>query len=323
MQELVDSLESQLAEKEQLVAALTERLEQAAEQLDRLHRTGADRALRAGFGGMPSELIEQHKKLVEDLQRAVMQWEDMQPGAFFGRLETQLAEVRELVVNLDGASPHAQIHNDHRTHEPSGHYQYASDGAPQSTASLLHLLKPELNHQATETTQVDAATQESTGLTGSPSVVDTALPPLQNPPESIDLAAAERDELAHACEARDAYILYLLERLRKLELIGHTPNSWAGLENVPEEMRARLAELERRLEETLRVAEVELSLQRAKLGREEARIRGLDEQIQKEQRRAHNTSLFTGDAISEPPSADGKGGSRWRRMLGRRPNESS
>ena len=102
MQERVEALEAQLAEREQLVAALTERLEQAAEQLDRLHRTGADRTLRRHFGaGVPSELIAQQQKLVEDLQRAVEQWEAMQPGAFFGRLETQLTQIQELVRQSD------------------------------------------------------------------------------------------------------------------------------------------------------------------------------------------------------------------------------
>lgn len=47
--ERVESLEAQLADRDQLVAALTERLEQAAEQLDRLHRTGADRGVHPAF----------------------------------------------------------------------------------------------------------------------------------------------------------------------------------------------------------------------------------------------------------------------------------
>src|SRR5437016_2417205 len=41
-----EQIQGRLREKEQLVAALTERLEQAAEQLDRLRRTGIDKGRR-------------------------------------------------------------------------------------------------------------------------------------------------------------------------------------------------------------------------------------------------------------------------------------
>ena len=78
-----------------MVAALTERLKQAAEQLDRNHRMGADRGLRLG-GGIPPEVIQTQKTLVEDLQRAVEQWEGMQAAATLGRIEIQISELRDL-----------------------------------------------------------------------------------------------------------------------------------------------------------------------------------------------------------------------------------
>ncbi len=109
--ERVESLEAQLADRDQLVAALTERLEQAAEQLDRLHRTGADRGVRSGILGIPPELIQQQQKLVEDLQQAIQQWEDMQPGAFFGRLESQLTQIHDLVLNYGGQGGHGGGNN--------------------------------------------------------------------------------------------------------------------------------------------------------------------------------------------------------------------
>src|SRR6185369_14757427 len=92
----VASLQRQLQEKEQLVAALTERLEQAAEQLDRVRRTGADRGARRGGGGgaLPLELIEDHRTAIDELKQAVTRWEEMQAGLTLGRLETQIAELR-------------------------------------------------------------------------------------------------------------------------------------------------------------------------------------------------------------------------------------
>src|SRR5262249_9373824 len=97
--EQISSLESQLREKEQLVTALTERLEQAADQLDRIRRNGGDRVLRGGGGGLPPELIEEQRALTTALQHAVEQWEAAQPGAALGRIEVQIRELRDLVTN--------------------------------------------------------------------------------------------------------------------------------------------------------------------------------------------------------------------------------
>src|SRR4029077_79348 len=93
----IDLIQNQLHEKEQLVAALTERLEQAAEQLDRVRRTGADKGGRRpqGGGGLPAELVEEHKTTLEDLKRVIARWEDIQAEAALGRIETQIVELRD------------------------------------------------------------------------------------------------------------------------------------------------------------------------------------------------------------------------------------
>jgi hypothetical protein len=316
MQDRVEALEAQLAEREQLVAALTERLEQAAEQLDRLHRTGADRGVRAGIAGVPPELIAQQQKLVADLQRAVEQWEAMQPGAFFGRLESQLGQIQEMVQQIDHSGSSAGTDSAFRYgagQSDRGHSEHGEERRSDSPKSILDFMKASQQQDASGHEPEKAV--EAAAVTVSPGVIDIELPPLDDPPVSIDQASATAEELREACHARDTYIDYLLERLQKIECLGHVPNSWAGLENVPEELRSRLEALEHRLQETARVAEVELSLQRAKLAREELRIRVLDEQLQKDVKRAKSAA----DSQSDD-SSDGKGdqsGSRWKRMLGR------
>jgi hypothetical protein len=110
--------------------------------------------------------------------------------------------------------------------------------------------------------------------------------------------------------------------LRLSESLGLVPHSWSVVENVPADLRLRLESLERRLEETLRLSEVELSLQRAKLAREEARIRALDEQTQKDMRRArHTTSASASEAADRRNDQSAAGSGRWMRMLGRRNQE--
>jgi hypothetical protein len=317
MQERLEALESQLAEREQLVAALTERLEQAAEQLDRLHRTGADRGVRAGIAGIPPEVVAQQQKLVEDLQRAVEQWEAMQPGAFFGRLETQLAEIHDLVLRSDrGESEQstASAFSYASSHSGSGSSDHNSPrGSGEAPKSILDFMRAsQLTEPAAEDPSPTTADQAPPASTG---VLDIALPPLEDPPVRVDTSQATAEELGEACTARDNYITYLIQRLRQIESLGHVPNSWAGLENLPDEQRGRLDALEHRLQETLRLSEVELSLQRAKQARDELRIRVMDEQMQKDLKRARDASDNPSDE-----SSDGKGdqgSSRWKRMLGR------
>jgi hypothetical protein len=320
-QERVETLEAQLAEREQLVTALTERLEQAAEQLDRLHRTGADRGVRSGILGIPPELIAQQQKLVEDLQQAVQQWEDMQPGAFFGRLESQLTQIHELVVNSgggggQGSTDAAFSRNDSR-YESSSPRRNPSD----SPKSVLEFMKAA--YQAAENPPTEGAPAENAASSQTravPAVLNIDLPPLQDAPEAVDAHSATREELAKACEVRDGYIVYLLQRLRQIESMGHVPNSWAGLENAPDQLRERLEALEKRLEETLRLSEVELSLQRAKLAREEVRIRVMDEQLQKDLKRARDDAGHSSDSDGSKSEASN---SRWKRMLGGRKGDNA
>jgi len=317
MQERVEALEAQLAEREQLVAALTERLEQAAEQLDRLHRTGADRGVRAGIAGVPPELIAQQQKLVSDLQHAVEQWEAMQPGAFFEKLESQLGQIQEMVQQIDRSGSAAETDSAFRygdSQSDRGHSQQSEQRRSEAPRSIPDFMKA--SQQPDASAHEPAQAVETAAVPVSTGVIDIELPPLDEPPASIDPASATTEELQEACNSRDAYIAYLLKRLRKIESLGHVPNSWAGLENVPDELRTRLEALEHRLQETSRLAEVELSLQRAKLAREELRIRVVDEQLQKDLKRAKTAA----DSHSSDDSSDLKGdqsGSRWKRMLGR------
>ncbi len=321
-QDRVESLEAQLADRDQLVAALTERLEQAAEQLDRLHRTGADRGMRSGILGIPPDMIEQQQKLVEDLQQAVQQWEDMQPGAFFGRLESQLTQIHDLVLNYGGPGGGQHGAGQHPTDavftrgdsrsESSSSRRNPSD-SPRSVLDFMKASFAENNPPAAEQAQSSDTATPGGASDSPPPILSIELPPLQDAPEPVDTHTATREELAQACNARDNYVIYLLQRLRQIESMGHVPNSWTGLEDLPDQLRARLESLEKRLEETLRLAEVELSLQRAKLAREEVRIRVIDEQLQKDLKRAR---LDSSSAADGDGGKDEQAGSRWKRMLG-------
>src|SRR5580700_11344524 len=186
-QERVEALEAQLAEREQLVAALTERLEQAAEQLDRLHRTGADRGVRAGIAGVPPELIAQQQKLVADLQRAVEQWEAMQPGAFFGKLESQLGQIQEMVQQIDRSGSATETDSAFRYgagQSDRGHSEHSEQRRSEAPRSILEFMKasqqPDASSHEPDKAAETAAAPASTG------VIDIELPALDDPPTPID-----------------------------------------------------------------------------------------------------------------------------------------
>lgn len=305
-------LESLLREKEELVEALTERLEQAAEQLDRLQRANGDRG-RWMAGGIPAELVEQQRTVCDDLERAVQQWEEAQPTATLARIEMQVRELRDLVVRIPaGGGP--------SVHEPSRRGATAEDAPPTSDSgvSAWEALKAGLlgqNPPAGEAVPPTSASPNGPEVSASagPDPFDSAR---LEAPDPVDLDLADADELRKAVTSRDDFIAELLHRLRSAEARTRPADTWKSLEGTPDELRIRLESLERRLEQTLRLTEVELSLERAKLGREAVRLKQLEENATKAMDRL-GLAMAEDEEEGDPDdraaaTADG----RWMRMLG-------
>lgn len=301
--------ETLLREKEELVEALTERLEQAAEQLDRMQRANGDRG-RWMTGGIPAELVEQQRTVCDDLERVVQQWEDSQPTATLARIEMQVQELRDLVVRLPaGGSP---VEDQRRrglvAEEPVA-------AAPASGHAAWEALKAGLLGQN------PPAGDTSADATQSPAPEPTGPNPFDGEPldvpDAVDLDFAAADELRKAVIARDDFIADLLRRLRSAESRSRPTDGWKSLESAPEELKHRLESLERRLEQTLRLTEVELSLERAKLGREAMRLKQLEENAQKAMDRL-GLAMADDEDEREPEdrTANGSADGRWMRMLG-------
>lgn len=325
----ISKVKAQLQEKEELVAALTERLELAAEQLDRLHRTGADRGPRSG-GGFPAELIERQETLVDDLQRAVQQWEDMQAAALMGRLEVQITELRDLIVTevINGGAarvPKTQIDNDSDRHEELVADQgsqtvvdeEASDQQSRWEAMKAELLGGDAKSIESEKPPVvlPPTTEEpvqNSAATDLPATEITDEP--VDPPPPVNFETADAAALKTAIDIRDEYIAHLIKRLRSADSRTRLPTDWAEFDNMPAELCLQVEELQKQLEESLRLSEVEFSVERARLGREASRLRQLDESIEKMMRErglgANDDDLDTDD---EQQSGSG---TRWLRMLG-------
>lgn len=313
----VNDLQARLADRDRLVSELTRRLEMAAEQLDRLKRSGADRGGRA-VGGVPQELVDEQRSLTEELHLAVQQWVEMDPAALLGRMEIQVAEVRDLIVNrtapadspgppagsLPDASELADADADDGGEKSgAGTGGDSSDRRPPSKpveplaasstyeafkAGLMGSEPPpppasaEPAATADEAAPLDdaqEASRETVAAKPAPEI------PAVDPPEPIDVHAADVDALREAVDKRDSYIAFLVRKLRAAELAGRPSGSWHELENVPDELAERLKSYEKQLQELLRTAEVETSLERARLGRESNRLALLEQMLNKRMER--------------------------------------
>jgi hypothetical protein len=325
------SLQDELREKEQLVAALTERLEQAAEQLDRIHRTGADRIHRTGSsGGLPSELIENQQALTDDLQRAVEDWEEMQPSATLERIETQIGELRGLIEGrMESGSLGAGSSVAHDI-SPTA-YESIESGAGSNGSSMDSDAESLSTYEAYKSglfdspvdedsdtqpeSESEAAAQED-GETESynpPPLVVEEIAEVDAPAE-IDVPNADVEELRHAVDERDAYITYLIRKLRNAEIISRNPVQWDSLENAPEDLKAHLMQLETQLDDALRLAEVEQSVERARLSREALRLSQLEEQLNQAMKKQ---GLAEGNGSDEDAEEQGGMNGRWQRLFGK------
>lgn len=317
-------LQRKLQEKEQVVAALTERLEQAADQLDRLHRTGADRGPRSG--GLPPQLVENQQTLVEELQRAVQQWEDLQTGSTLGRMEVQLDELRDLMLHRfdrleqgAGLPPATESSSgepaDARPNSRDRQPEDSSDGGTAWDAVKAQLL----GESPPDDVDAEAGAAGNAFEAGSlpeddPSATLSGEAPRL--PEPIDVDRADRDDLAVAVLDRDECIDSLLRRLRAADMRLLDTIDWGSLNAAPEELTAELQRLKGQLLDRMRESEVQNSLERARLARDAIR---LDQREAELEQRIRQLGLKIPDGEHRPGEAgpEQDSGGRWMRLLGR------
>jgi len=304
-----ENWQQQLVQKDQLIQALTEQLEQAAEQLDRLQRNGADRRRSPTGGALPSGLMDDQRRVVEDLQRVVQQWEDMQAALTLGRIEMQVSEIRELIAQ--GAS------------------------APTSFVGLRHAHEGLVVHE--EPTELDETKADSAAPTDNhweklksqllgdseaPATTDAAWiaheQHLPEPPAGLDVGSADRAALALGIAERDEYITMLLSRLRKVEVL-QPASELARLDVGSHDFAQRVQALEQRLQEHLRCAEVELSVERAKIARERSHMQHQQETLERQLKKLGLNSIQDLEhAVAPSANVQER---RWSRFLGKPKSE--
>jgi hypothetical protein len=322
----VDALAAKLQEKEQLVAVLTQRLEQAAEQLDRQRRNGGDKRRGGGGGaGIPPELLESQKQTLEEIGLAVERMEAAQAAETLGRIEAQVTEIRTLllgdsppVIGRGGASGGGPSLPAPREKEKASGDELTAESAWAALKARMldadgkgeHRADPPRKSSQSEVRTENPAANPAAEKPVAPEPEPEPETPI-DPPIAVNVETADREALAAAVVARDDYIGYLLRRLRIRESRSLKPVDWAAIE-APEELRERLEGLESRLQETLRRAEIESSLERARLGRAAAELEQRSARIEKELRRLG----VDDDSRAAHDEEEAEKGPRWMRMLG-------
>ncbi len=340
----LEQIKVQLDEKDQLVDALTTRLEQAAEQLDRIRRTGSDRAIKvsggSGGGALSPEFLDQQKQISDDIQSMSAQWTEMETTGSIARIEHQIGDVRDLIIDLcqkqqtllenglpnsvpedvssfldqleETKSPEV-IENDETP-------MTGEENSPEENGFDFNALKNSLLNNDSDDAENKIENQIANVVQDINNTNSDSAPPVSAPevsieevtaPQDIQFKGATQDQLCEAIEQRDSYIAYLLRKLRVSQTLQISMPDWESLEGIPEELLKEAHKLSEQLNEQLRLAEVENAVERARLGREANRLQQLQQKMDKDRHQLDEENQDNEDHNSP------QGSSRWMKMLSR------
>lgn len=317
-------LQQQLGSKDELISALVGELEQVVEQLDRMQRSGSTRSSgSSGGGASPTGIFDEHHQVLGDLQRVVQQWEALQASSVLGRIEAEVGELRSMIARgagfptADNAHRHEAAASDSQLDEVLA--RLATDrqdrcvSEMQSNGASWEAIKRQMmgHDEPTATTAPDAI-EVGEGEEQVDQFDEVEISAIVVP-RPVELDVATLGELKQAYVEREACIVQLIRMLRSRRTVS-LPDNWDDIVEVPEEQKARVDLLATRLEEQVRLAEVEMSLERARLSRERTQLQAEQEKLEKHLRRLGLTTLdeLESVAVDNGSSSD----RRWMRFLG-------
>gem|GEM_PF-1619596 len=326
----IAALIDQMRTKDTLVEQLTERLEAAAEQLDRLQRSGADRG-RPGSGGGSRELIEQTGQLTSRVEEALESWG--QSSSHFEVIMQRLNEIGDYISHpSDGHEPKPAS-------KPAAGLFQAPSGGASSVAAAAGSAPPAKSTsgpgQGSFWEKMKASMIDGTPAPALPTAKAAVSPaptsassygaadrsPEDQPdpmegiapaPTMIDIDNASIEELREAVNSRDNYISTLITELRNAHTLPLLPEDFANSGLGPEDLLTRLIDLESRFTSGIQRENLELSLERARMGRERVRLDQVKAQLEGQIKRLAAAASEKSDEMqpsgvsAEPSVAEGK-----------------
>lgn len=212
-------LQQDIQQKDELISALVGELENAVEKLDRIERTGADRshATTQPSAGVSSlfKSSDIPSGAVGDLQRMAAQWDESQPGEALARIESQLAAVHDLMLNLQRGDviPRSDVAS-------RADIAPRSDVAPQANetdfeARLRHLNQIANSSQAAPNPTPTPATASQSGITIDDEDDDDGF----DPNMTIDAASVSWDAIKKQILGEDNSLTTTQAKIEDAEII--------------------------------------------------------------------------------------------------------
>lgn len=294
--------------KDALVLQLTERLGAAAEELDRLQRSGADR--RAGSGGPGAssrELMEQTGQLTCRVEEALESWG--QTSSHYEVIMQRLDEIADHLSHAQGGveskSPARPAASSHQSASPPATAAPSNAGPGQGSfwekmkASMADgTTPPSPSPQGGHSSPASSATHAPSNAAATDgSEAELSIAP---PPEVINVDRASIEELREAVATRDAYISTLITELRMAHTLPELPQDLMNSGLAPDELLASLMDLETRLKTGVQRENLELALERARMGRERARLDQVKAQLEEQIKRITAPPVDKEETPSEP-----------------------
>ncbi|MBI1311618.1 hypothetical protein GC176_10015 [bacterium] len=299
----VSELERRLAERNRLVEILTERLEQAADQIDRLQRSGG--ALKSDApAGLSPEFLNEHRELAQRIESFHSAWEERYEGPSLRRIEASLADLAE---RFDELRP---VKGPMEPAITSFLNQIERDEHDDGEASGI-----DCEREAGPAVRPREKSARASGPTGRIEIVlltptDEHVPDDVPLPAAIDVEEATPGDLHDAVIQRDRYLSWLCQKVRT---IASRLDAWLKLwesnhEGAPS--NDQFGELRQLIHSQIQVLEVELSIERAKLFREQSRLEQEQERLTREREqfakeRGHGASGENDTALMK----------RWKRFM--------
>lgn len=298
----IQELQQLVQEKDDLLKVLTERLEMAAEQLDRLRRQGGMHEPAAGQSLLGSA---DDPELGEDLRKMLTDWRDLQDRGWFGSLEDRLIGLHDLVSNLEAGPVSSRPVE---AHSPSPATPSVADILAKYSASTSDSEAPPQSADNEQATQTPASTSEA---------LSTTLELPENP-LPIDIDSASIEELREALKAREDYIVRLKDYLVAYDAATDTAVDHADAGPLTPEQRAAVEAWENRVRKELRQTQIQLWVERAQLSREQMQMQQLQHQLDTETKRLGIAKQkgATGRGGANDDSADGHKNKNWLGLFG-------
>ncbi len=301
----LQQLEARLTDREQLVSILTDRLEQAADELDRIKRSGGVHAGSAADDADAAALLAGHSEVTEKLDRFVDAWEERYEGPALRRMETDIEDLRERIEQavLQGNFPASE--------SPVSGVPSLGESTSQITDHDIEILKSTLNSES-ELPEDNIGTRRPLDvpirlvLFSSDDLPDDLEISL---PEPIDEDDASEPLLRKAVTDRDTYIRWLCQQMR--HVTGRLENWLKELQTATDDstLYKRVDEIEQLIHEQLRIAEIDVSIERAQLSRDQAKLQDQTDKLTREREQLAK-NFNSSDSNDDTPMLR-----RWKKFI--------